>query len=59
MARRRKNIRYVQIGHSLDKRTLHFLRFSWLAIFETGRDGTVLTCLVGKQLKTGRDGTVK
>ena len=37
-----------------------FQGFSWLAIFETGRDGTtvVLTCLAGKILKTRRDGTV-
>ena len=25
-------------------------------LFETGRDGTVLTCLTGKKLKAGRDG---
>ena len=31
---------------------------SWLVIFETGRDGTALTCLAGKKTQdgTGRDG---
>ena len=32
--------------------------FSWLVIFQTGRDGTVLICLAGKKLKTGRDGKI-
>ena len=36
-----------------------FQGFSWLVIFETGRDGTVLTCLAGRKLKAGQDGTVK
>ena len=33
--------------------------FSWLVIFETGRDGTVVRCLAGNKLKTGRGGTIK
>ena len=33
----------------------NFQGFSWLVIFETGRDSTVLTCLAGKKIR--RDGT--
>ena len=33
--------------------------FSWLVIFETGRDGTILTCLAGKiEDGRGRDGKI-
>ena len=35
-----------------------FQGFSWLVIFETGRDGTILTCLAGAILKTGWEGKI-
>lgn len=33
--------------------------FSWLVVFGTGWDGTVLTCLAKKKKKAERDETVK
>ena len=36
-----------------------FQRFSRLVTFGTGRGGTILTCLAGKKLKIGPDGTAK
>ena len=50
---------FVNIFGGVCERSTVYQGFSWLVIFETGRDGTALTGLAGKIVKTGRDGTAK
>ena len=55
----RKNLEETPEFFKSNYNTKNTKGFSKLVVFETRRDGTVLTCLAGNVLKTGRDGTVK